>query len=86
VCLVVTVCVAVQQEPRIVQLMSYPFLGQDVLRAGPSQFGLNLKDHKGVSVTSLSLFHTPSRFDTPRAGSGVESIDPLHFTTGCRKR
>jgi len=43
----------VQQEPRVVQLISHPFLGQDVLKAGPSQFGLNLKSHKGVSVASL---------------------------------
>jgi len=38
-----------QQEPRVVQLVSHPFLGQQVLRAGPSQFGLSLKAHNGVS-------------------------------------
>jgi len=39
----------------VVQLVSHPFLGQDVLRAGPSQFGLNLHSHSGVSVTFLLL-------------------------------
>ena len=39
----------------MVQLVSHPFLGQDVLRAGPSQFGLNLHSHSGVSVTFLLL-------------------------------
>lgn len=38
------------QEPRVVQLVSHPFLGNDVLRAGPAQFGLNLKGHHGVSI------------------------------------
>jgi len=46
------VLVAVQQDARVVQLVSHPFLGQDVLRAGPSQFGLNLHSHSGVSVLS----------------------------------
>lgn len=38
------------QEPRVVQLVSHPFLGNDVLRAGPAQFGLDLKGHHGVSI------------------------------------
>jgi len=44
----------VPQEARVVQLVSHPFLGQDVLHAGPSQFGLSLHSHSGVSVTRLS--------------------------------
>ena len=51
-----------QQEPRVVQLVSHPFLGQQVLRAGPSQFGLSLKAHKGVSKTAdvLLMLHCSS--------------------------
>jgi len=40
-------------EPRVVQLVSHPFLGNDVLRAGPAQFGLNLKSHQGVGIVTL---------------------------------
>ena len=49
-------CHAAHQEPRVVQLVSHPFLGQDVLRAGPSQFGLNLKERQGVSSVWLISF------------------------------
>jgi len=64
-CLFLTSCVvrlAVQQEPRVVQLVSHPFLGQDILRAGPSQFGLSLKAHEGVSIASLLPCCCCSRF------------------------
>jgi len=62
----------VPQEPRVVQLVSHPFLGQVVLQAGPSQFGLNLKAHKGVS--SLSLPNCIGLFDTMISKSSFESF------------
>ena len=39
----------VQQDPRIVQLLSHPHLGNTVLNAGPAQFGYDLKVSEGVS-------------------------------------
>ena len=33
---------AVQQNPRVVQLMSHPYNGNIILSAGPAQFGLDL--------------------------------------------
>lgn len=46
------------QEPRVVQLISNPYLGSEVLRAGPAQFGLNLKNQPGVSVILLCRLKT----------------------------
>ncbi len=40
---------SVQQDPRVVQLLSPPYLGNLVLSAGPAQFGYNLKENEGVS-------------------------------------
>ena len=33
----------------MVQFLSSPMFGSVVLKAGPAQFGLNLKNHPGVS-------------------------------------
>lgn len=35
-------------EPRVVQFLSSPIFGSVVLKAGPAQFGLNLKNHPGI--------------------------------------
>jgi hypothetical protein len=40
----------VQHEPRVVQLLSHPFLGHLVLNAGPAQFGSELKNTAGVNL------------------------------------
>lgn len=39
----------------MVQLMSPPFFGSVVLKAGPAQFGVNLKNHPGVSLFQRCL-------------------------------
>ncbi|ELT95927.1 hypothetical protein CAPTEDRAFT_219288 [Capitella teleta] len=38
----------VQHEPRVVQLLSHPYLGNLVLNAGPAQFGSELKNSAGL--------------------------------------
>jgi hypothetical protein len=52
------------QEPRVVQLVSHPFLGNDVLRAGPAQFGLNLKGHQGVSFFTLIVRYSRCKLNS----------------------
>ena len=43
---------SVQQEPRLVQLLSPPHLGNTHLNAGPAQFGMDLKTVNGVCINS----------------------------------
>lgn len=42
-------CLIDQQEPMTVQFISYPFHGSVSLKAGPAQFGYNLKVNPPVS-------------------------------------
>ena len=53
---------AVQEKPRVVQLMSAPYKGDVVLNACPAHFGLDLsKGDVGVSTTpEIQLLLVPS--------------------------
>lgn len=51
-----------QQEPMTVQFISYPFHGSVSLRAGPAQFGYNLKVKPPVCYNKSCYLHYSQRF------------------------
>lgn len=51
-----------QQEPMTVQFISYPFHGSVSLRAGPAQFGYNLKVKPPVCYNKSCYLHYSQGF------------------------
>ena len=55
--IIIILSFTVQQEPRVIQLLSSPYFGNLVLSAGPAQFGQDLK-LGGVSDDSFDYLST----------------------------